>query len=449
MTRNSKSYLHHSFFRDIRVKNDFSTVVTNFAQSCTKIYFFFTFGCYHGCKLLEKSNAYKSKYKNLLEVTMLNNFKNILIGVFSAIIVVAIGASAYSAFASPNTDQTAAVSAGQGNGNGNGNANTGTVTVTDHSGNGNGTGTSVLDIPASDLSQEEISALLFMREEEKLARDVYDALYSIWGQPTFTNIAASEQAHMDEIKVLLDRYNLADPALEPGSFTDPELGALYDQLVAQGSASLVDALKVGAAIEEIDILDLEERLAMTDNADLQQVFTNLMMGSYNHLNAFTGVLSMQTGEAYLPQYLSAEAYAAIASGQNGNGNGYRGGQNGTATDGSVPATNAGVPQVNADISGASTINGSVSAYDLATLTVLTSDGQSVVVQLGNASYAQNIGFAPQIGQSATVVGFPGDQGLFSAINVTIDGQTYAFRDELGRPLWAGGNGKGNGRSGNH
>jgi hypothetical protein len=388
---------------------------------------------------------------------MLNNLKNILIGIFSAIIVVAIGASAYTAFASPGADESiipeTIVDFGQGNGNGNGNSNAGAVTS--QTGNGNGTGISVLDIPASDLSPEEAAALLFMREEEKLARDVYNTLYTIWGQPTFTNIASSEQMHMDEIKLLLDRYNLADPALEPGSFTDPNLQALYDQLVAQGSASLTDALKVGAAIEEIDILDLQERLAQTDNADLQQVFNNLMMGSYNHLNSFVGVLSMQTGEVYQPQYLSADAYAAIVTGQTGNGysnggqaagqggGGYRGGQNGQTVD---PST-AGVPQVNADISGASSIAGTVSAYDLATLTVLTSDGQSVVVQLGNASYSQTAGFAPQIGQSVTVVGFPGDQGLFSAISVTIDGQTYAFRDELGRPLWAGG--RGNGKGGNH
>ena len=385
---------------------------------------------------------------------MLKNLKNILIGIFSAIIVVAIGASAYSAFASPDASQPAvpSVSANLGQGNGNGNSNANAGSVTDHTGNGNGTGISVLDIPASDLSPEEAAALLFMREEEKLARDVYNTLYEIWGQPTFTNIAASEQAHMDEIKLLLDRYSLADPALEPGSFTDPSLQALYDQLVAQGSVSLAEALKVGAAIEEIDILDLQERLAQTDNADLQQVFNNLMMGSYNHLNAFVGVLSMQTGEAYVPQYLSADAYAAIVTGQTGNGysnsgqaagqggSGYRGGRNDQAA---VPSI-AGEPQVNADISGASTITGTVSAYDLATLTVSTNDGQIVVVQLGNASYAQTIGFVPQIGQSVTVIGFPGDQGLFSAISVTVDGQTYAFRDELGRPLWAGANGKGRG-----
>lgn len=395
---------------------------------------------------------------------MLKNLKNILIGVFSAIIVVAIGASVYTAFASPGNDQiTAPVSAldrGQGNGYGNGNTNS--DTVTDHNGKGNGTGTSVLDIPASDLNPDEAAALLFMREEEKLARDVYNTLYSLWGQPTFANIASSEQMHMDEVKLLLDRYNLADPALEPGAFTDPNLQSLYDQLVARGSISLAEALKVGGAIEEIDILDLQERLAQTDNADIQQLFNNLMMGSYNHLNAFAGALSTQTGETYQPQYMDAESYAAIVSGQTGNGNqyggqaagqgggGYRGGQNSPSTgNGTVaPSANPNVPQSQADITAASTINGTVSAYDLVSLSILTSDGQTVVVQLGNSFYSQSIGFNPQIGQSITVYGFPGDQGLFSAINVTLDGQTYAFRDELGRPLWAGGNGKGNGRGGN-
>jgi len=394
---------------------------------------------------------------NLLEVKMLNNLKNILIGILAAVIVVAIGASAYTAFASPGADKInlpdITMDFGQGNGNGNGNGNAGEVTT--QTGYGNGTGTSVLEVPASELSPEESASLLFMREEEKLARDVYNTLFAIWGQPTFQNIAASEQAHMDQVKLLLYRYSLADPALEPGVFSDPELQALYNTLLAQGSVSLADALKVGAAIEEIDILDLEERLALTDNADIQQAFNNLMAGSYNHLNAFVGALAAQTGEIYEPLYLSPEAYDAIVTSQTGNGysngekaagqggSGYRGGQN---SQSGVPSTTAGEPQVNADITGANTITGTVSAYDLVTLTVSTYDGQSVIVQLGNASYAGSIGFAPQIDQSVTVLGFPGDQGLFSAISVTIDGQIYAFRDELGRPLWAGGPGKGRGGS---
>ena len=382
---------------------------------------------------------------------MFNNLKNILIGIFATIIVVAVGASAYTAFASPDVDQipapAAAISAGQGNGNG----------------NGNGTGTSVLDIPASDLDSEETAALLFIREEEKLARDVYNALYEIWGQPTFTNIASSEQKHMDEIKLLLDRYNLADPAREPGSFTDSNLQALYNQLVTQGSVSLADALKVGATIEEIDILDLQERIAQTDIADIQQAYNNLMLGSYNHLNAFVGALSMQTGEAYVPQYLSTDAYTAIVTSQSGNGysnggqaagqggGGYRGGQNGSSAGNStvVPSTESGVPQAQVNLAGVSTINGTVSAYDLVNLTIATSDGQTVVVQLGNSFSSQSIGFNPAIGAQVRVSGFPGDQGLFSATTVTVNGQTYAFRDDLGRPLWSGGNGKGNGRGGNH
>ena len=333
---------------------------------------------------------------------MLNNIKNILVGVLSAIIVVAIGASAYTAFASQGTTEptTPAVAFDYGNGNGNGNAGT------DH-GN-SGTGTSVLDIPASDLSSEEAAALIFMREEEKLARDVYNALYAVWGQPTFSNIAASEQAHMDEIKVLLDRYGLADPAQAPGVFSDQELQALYDSLVAQGSASLVEALKVGAAIEEIDILDLQTRLAQTDNADIQQVFTNLMRGSENHLRAFVGVLQNQTGGSYQPQYLGVDAYQAIMSGQTSNGNGYRGGQNTDAAPGNStiePSTTTNVPQSQADISGASTIYGTVSAYDLVSLTVSTTDGQTIIVQLGSSQYAQSINFYPQVGQNVTVVGF--------------------------------------------
>jgi len=365
---------------------------------------------------------------------MLNNFKNLLIGILSAVIVVAVGASAYTALASPGADEPAAQSATENFGNGNGNG-------------GNGSGTSALDLPAGELSAEESASLLFMREEEKLARDVYNALYEAWGQATFTNIAASEQAHMDEIKLLLDRYGLADPALESGSFTDPSLAALYDQLVAQGSLSLSEALKVGAAIEEIDILDLQARLAQTDNADIQQVYNNLMMGSYNHLNAFVSALQAQTGETYQPQYLGAEAYAAIVTGQTGNGN--QGGQSqGGQGQGSQGQGSGGQGQGSAtgglNMAGATTLTGAVTAYDTLTLTILTVDGQTLAVQLGNTRYASSIGFNPQIGQGVTIYGFPGDQGLFSAITVTLDGQAYAFRDEAGRPLWSGGNGRGNG-----
>ena len=194
-----------------------------------------------------------------------------------------------------------------------------------------GTGTL---LPASgELSSDEAAALLFMVEEEKLARDVYTALYASWGVSTFQSIAASEQAHMDSLAVLLDRYGLTSPVqAAAGVFTDPGLQALYTALVARGSVSLSEALKVGAEIEEIDILDLQSRLALTDNADIQQVFNNLLRGSENHLRSYVRALSQQTGETYVPQHLSADAYAAILAGTSGNGNS-RGGQGGQGGQG--------------------------------------------------------------------------------------------------------------------
>lgn len=388
---------------------------------------------------------------------MFKSLKTILAGILAATLLVAIGASVYSAMAAPGSNPTGSVSQvvsanGNGNGNGNGSAGNG----------GNGTGTSVLDIPASELSADETAALLYMREEEKLARDVYNFLYTTWGQPTFQNIAASEQKHMDEIKLLLDRYGLADPALEPGQFTNPDLQALYTQLTAQGSLSLADALKVGAAIEEIDILDLQDRLAQTDNADIQQAYNNLMSGSYSHLQAFTSTLLSQTGETYQPQYLSAEEYQAIlagatsngnqgganGNGQGGNGQGGNGGSGqGNAASGSQSATN-GVPQAN--VTGATTVHGTVVSYDLMGLSLTLDDGSALYIQLGNSRYSQSIGFAPQVGETVTVYGFNGDQDMFSAITVTLDstGQVYTFRSETGQPLWSGGNGKGNGGNGN-
>ncbi len=181
-------------------------------------------------------------------------------------------------------------------------------------------------LPVSELSDAEAAGLLYMLEEEKLAHDVYVTLNGLWSLTTFQNIAASEQTHENAIQALLDRYALTSPASSvAGVFTNPDLQALYDQLTLRGSQSLAEALKVGGAIEEIDIRDLQTRLAETDNADIQQVYNNLLNGSYHHLQAFASALSMQTGETYQPQYLSAEAYQAIASAQSGNGNGRQAG----------------------------------------------------------------------------------------------------------------------------
>lgn len=192
--------------------------------------------------------------------------------------------------------------------------------------------------PAGTLTQAETDGLLFMREEEKLAHDVYVTLGKTWNVNVFNNIPNSEQTHMDAVKTLLDRYGLADPASsEIGVFKNADLQKLYDQLIADGSGSLASALKVGALIEDMDIVDLEARIAQTDKADIILVYQNLTKGSRNHLRAFVKTLKNQTGEDYTPQYLSQTDYDAIISSDmergGGQGNGGNGQGNGNGGNG--------------------------------------------------------------------------------------------------------------------
>ncbi|MCL4139766.1 UNVERIFIED_CONTAM: hypothetical protein GTU68_066166 [Idotea baltica] len=142
-----------------------------------------------------------------------------------------------------------------------------------------------------------------MREEEKLALDVYQELYEVWGLAIFDNISAAEQTHTDSVKTLLDRYDIADPAFaQPsGIFQNADLQALYDDLVARGSASVTEALLVGAFIEELDIADLQARAS--DEPAIALVYSNLERGSRNHLRAF--IRQLQTrDETYTPSYIS-------------------------------------------------------------------------------------------------------------------------------------------------
>lgn len=175
------------------------------------------------------------------------------------------------------------------------------------------------------LTETEIAGLIWMREEEKLAGDVYRYLYEQWGSSVFSNIAESENLHVQSVQAILNAYGIEDPAkAEAGQFSDPDLQALYDQLIAQGSKSLEAAYMVGGAIEEIDILDLEERIAQTDNADIILVYENLMAGSENHLRAFVRVYENQILQSYAPQYLTQAYYDEIMAGESGLGQGIGG-----------------------------------------------------------------------------------------------------------------------------
>lgn len=167
-------------------------------------------------------------------------------------------------------------------------------------------------IRVTPLSGEEKADLAFMREEEKLARDVYLAMAEKWKVRVFSNIARSEQTHMDSIASLLARYGVADPVagMPAGQFATETFQTLYTQLIERGSQSLQAALEVGALIEETDIVDLWERTDAATHADIIQVYQNLESASENHLRAFVAQLA-GLGIAYEPVHLTPGRYEAI------------------------------------------------------------------------------------------------------------------------------------------
>lgn len=161
---------------------------------------------------------------------------------------------------------------------------------------------------ASELDAVEVKDLTFMREEEKMARDVYTTLYSKWRLPVFSNIASSEFQHMSTMLQLLNKYSLPDPVgTNPvGVFTDPELQSLYTSLVAQGKTSKVNALKVGGLIEETDMQDIVEAMDRNDQPDIETAYGNLLCGSRNHLRSFASNIKKITGKPYVAQLLTQE-----------------------------------------------------------------------------------------------------------------------------------------------
>lgn len=161
------------------------------------------------------------------------------------------------------------------------------------------------------LSPEEADLLLWIREEEKLARDVYLGLFEQWQAQEFSNIARSEQRHFDAIGANITMSGLADPALPyVGRFTNPELEELYYSLLTTGNTSYADALRVGATIEDLDIRDLMVAIEVSENTAVKRTYDSLLEGSKNHMRAFVSRLAAQ-GVEYEPQYIDPVLFDAI------------------------------------------------------------------------------------------------------------------------------------------
>lgn len=165
-------------------------------------------------------------------------------------------------------------------------------------------------LPVNVLDEQTIADIILLREEEKMARDVYYTMSIIYDLSVFPNISWSEQQHMNLVAKLLERYGLPDPAagMAIGEFEDEWVQETYDWLVDIGSQSLIDALWVGATVEDVDIWHLDhmiEHSADHDFDDVSLIIENMNAGSRNHMRSFYGALEKRDYE-YEVQWITEE-----------------------------------------------------------------------------------------------------------------------------------------------
>jgi len=163
-----------------------------------------------------------------------------------------------------------------------------------------------------DVSSDVAEDLTFLREEEKLARDVYLTLYDVWGLTVFSKISSSEQRHMDRVAETLTAFGLPDPVADDavGAFTNPEIAGLFEELVSDGLEDEVAALTVGAIIEDLDIHDIQNMAARTDDPTALATYESLECGSHNHMRAFMEQLRTR-GADYDVQFISNDYFIEI------------------------------------------------------------------------------------------------------------------------------------------
>ncbi|MEJ2656458.1 MAG: DUF2202 domain-containing protein [Desulfobacterales bacterium] len=151
------------------------------------------------------------------------------------------------------------------------------------------------------LTEEQAEIIYEIYEEEKLARDVYKTLGAIYPEEnTFANIQLSEQAHMDAVRTLCDKYGIMITLSDDtGNFTIPKMEDFYDNVyqtfTVDRTGSLLDVLNVGIEIENMDIYDLGLALNGMPK-DVVRVFNNLINGSLNHLEAFENAITRETSQ---------------------------------------------------------------------------------------------------------------------------------------------------------
>jgi len=157
--------------------------------------------------------------------------------------------------------------------------------------------------------------LMYLHDQEKLARDINRTFYYTWGKPIFASIAESEQRHMNVLRAILDYYYLS--ALvetdEVGVFGAHHHTEAFTDLVNQGEVSLTEAYRAVGYLEEWDIREIRGSIEFTQDQALIDTFSNLLAGARNHLRVFAA-RSNSLGYAYQAQMLKQSEVDDICSG---------------------------------------------------------------------------------------------------------------------------------------
>jgi hypothetical protein len=167
-------------------------------------------------------------------------------------------------------------------------------------------------VSENNLSHQDVSWLIWMREEEKLSRDVYTNLWKKWETKIFLDVAAVEQIHMDSIKLILEKYWIDDPVKDDSIwiFSSFAIKKLYDDFIFQWNKSLLDAFILAADAESLDILYISDLVKQTQNQDIISLYNTLIIWSRNHLRNYVKEIK-DNGGSYKPKYLSQEVYDGI------------------------------------------------------------------------------------------------------------------------------------------
>jgi hypothetical protein len=144
--------------------------------------------------------------------------------------------------------------------------------------------------PSSSISSSVKSSLAYMYEEERLAKEVYLAIYQKQPIRQLSKIASnSETRHIEAVKDLAQKYGVKTSLQQVGRYQNSHIQSLFNQLYHKGIRSKKDALEVGCIVEVTDINDLDRYISQAQRAgadDVLQTYDFLRKGSYNHYWAF-------------------------------------------------------------------------------------------------------------------------------------------------------------------